>query len=263
MKEVKEVKDNKTEFDQLINDINAKLELEEAFNWQGHNFIEEKGSNGRKLKGNCPWHESSSGTAFYCEKLSNGNLVFNCPSCGGGNIFDYRHSLNSNSLLPKPRGKAFTGILRELAGEASLDCGFLDKTKKVQKVSYNSEQNDPLVSAMQIAENTLFNNGKIIKCFEDNFYQWEGNYYKLIPMRTIRKLVGDYWNNVSVEDDGNIKYPFCDPRHTTKLINWVIDRKSIDYSELPEGINFSNGVVKLDWSSKIPIPVVEQHDPEK
>lgn len=262
----KEVRGNKTEFDQLIKDINATLELEEAFNWNGHNFIETTGDNGKKLKGNCPWHDSTSGTAFSCERLSDGTLVFDCPTCDGGNIFDYRHSLNAGSVV-KARGKAFTGVLRELAGEAGLDCGFLDKpkkAKKVQKVAYNSEQNDPLVSAMQIAEKTLFNNGKIIKCFEDNFYQWEGNFYKLIPMKTIRKLVGDYWNNVSIEDeDGNIKYPFCDPRHTTKLINWVIDRKSIDYSELPEGINFINGVVKLDWSSKIPTPVIELHDPEK
>ncbi|MBD2694839.1 DUF5906 domain-containing protein [Anabaena catenula] len=256
-------------FNQLIADTNNTLPLEQAFNWPGHNFIETTGKHGRKLQGNCPWHESSSGTAFYCERDGKGNLVYRCPACNaGGNVFGYRHSLKGGQIGLQPKGKEFIGVLRELAGEAGLDCSFLDKpkksTKKVQKVSYNNEQSDPLVSALQIAENTLFNKDKIVRCFEDNFYQWEGNYYKLIPMKTIRKLVGNYWNNVSVEDEeGNIRFPFCDPRHTTKLINWVIDRKSIDYSELPQGINFTNGVVKLDWTNNIPTPVLEKHDPDK
>jgi phage/plasmid-associated DNA primase len=191
-----EVKENKTEFDQLIKDINANLELEEAFNWEGHNFIEEKGNNGRKLKGNCPWHESSSGTAFYCERSSDGNLVFNCPTCGGGNVFRYRHSLNSNSLLPKPRGKAFTGILRELAGEAGLDCGFLDKPKKVKKRPPLSPDidGDGTIHCKNTAEqaiNELILNKEKYTVINDAFYKYEDGYWQNKEDTAIQHLIAE------------------------------------------------------------------------
>jgi phage/plasmid-associated DNA primase len=198
VKEVKnkEVKENKTEFDQLIKDINANLELEEAFNWEGHNFIEEKGNNGRKLKGNCPWHESSSGTAFYCERSSDGNLVFNCPTCGGGNVFRYRHSLNSNSLLPKPRGKAFTGVLRELAGEAGLDCGFLDKPKKVKKRPPLSPDidGDGTIHCKNTAEqaiNELILNKEKYTVINDAFYKYEDGYWQNKEDTAIQHLIAE------------------------------------------------------------------------
>src|SRR4028119_6275 len=49
--------------DLLQREIYPRLSLDRAFNWHGHDFKQ----HGDKLKGNCPWHDSQSGTAFYAE----------------------------------------------------------------------------------------------------------------------------------------------------------------------------------------------------
>lgn len=105
--------------DFIYQEIYPRLPLEQAFSWNGHNFKEHNG--GAKLKGNCPWHDSNSGTAFYCSVV-NGVPMYRCPVDGGGTVIQYRYRLK-NGGTGTPRGKEFIEIAKELAAEV----GVLDK----------------------------------------------------------------------------------------------------------------------------------------
>jgi hypothetical protein len=100
--------------DLLRCEVYPRLSLEQAFNWHGHDFRQ----HGSKLKGNCPWHDSKSGTAFYAE-IKDGSPVWRCPACEiGGGVIEYRHRLGGGN--GSPRGSEFVALVRELAGEVSV-----------------------------------------------------------------------------------------------------------------------------------------------
>ncbi|KAB8316130.1 DUF3987 domain-containing protein [Tolypothrix campylonemoides VB511288] len=101
--------------DFLDQEIYPRLSLEQSFNWHGHDFQ----ASGDKLKGNCPWHDSQSGTAFYCEKKGN-TPVWRCPACDlGGGVLEYRHRLRGGSGAL--RGKEFVEAVKELADEVGVE----------------------------------------------------------------------------------------------------------------------------------------------
>jgi hypothetical protein len=99
-----------------------------AFNWEGHNFTE--ANEGDKYRGCCPWHESASGTAFYCDRLGtdlqgdakDGEMwLWHCPACEvGGTIPQYRHKLKHGKDA-ELRGSAFMQLIEELASEAGVE----------------------------------------------------------------------------------------------------------------------------------------------
>jgi Bifunctional DNA primase/polymerase, N-terminal len=63
-------------------DIYPRLTAEVAFCWAGHDFKAYE----NKLKGNCPWHDSQSGTAFYIDR-KNDRFLWRCPACEiGGRV---------------------------------------------------------------------------------------------------------------------------------------------------------------------------------
>ncbi len=98
----------------LGSEIYPRLTAEQAFNWSGHDFKKY----GDKLKGNCPWHESQSGTSFYIEQKQ-GVWLWRCSACNiGGSVIEYRHRLSGGN--GSPRGKDFVDIARELADEVSV-----------------------------------------------------------------------------------------------------------------------------------------------
>jgi hypothetical protein len=100
--------------DLLQRDINPRFTLERTFNWHGHDFKQ----HGSKLKGNCPWHDSQSGTAFYTE-IKNGSPVWRCPACEiGGSVLEYRHRLAGGN--GSPRGSEFVALVKELASEVGV-----------------------------------------------------------------------------------------------------------------------------------------------
>ena len=100
--------------DLLENEIYPRLDLQQAFNWGGHDFQQ----HGDKHKGNCPWHDSQSGTAFYCERTQNA-LLWRCPACNiGGSVLEYRHRLRGGN--GSPRGREFVDLVRELADEVGV-----------------------------------------------------------------------------------------------------------------------------------------------
>ncbi|MBC1235734.1 DUF3987 domain-containing protein [Nostoc sp. 2RC] len=105
---------DRTLSDLLENEIYPILDLQQAFNWGGHDFQQ----HGDKLKGNCPWHDSQSGTAFYCERKSNAPL-WRCPACSiGGSVVEYRHRLKGGN--GSPRGREFVELVSELASEVGV-----------------------------------------------------------------------------------------------------------------------------------------------
>ena len=101
--------------DLLNNDILPRFSAQQAFNWSGHNLQEYPGG---KHKGNCPWHNSKSGTAFYCEQ-KNGVWLWRCPACEiGGGVVEYRYRLaGSNS---SPRRREFVELVQQLAWEVGV-----------------------------------------------------------------------------------------------------------------------------------------------
>jgi hypothetical protein len=105
---------DRTLSDLLENEIYPRLDLQQAFNWGGHDFQQ----HGDKLKGNCPWHDSQSGTAFYCERTHNAPL-WRCPACSiGGSVVEYRHRLKGGNGSPK--GREFVELVGELAKEVGV-----------------------------------------------------------------------------------------------------------------------------------------------
>jgi Protein of unknown function (DUF3987) len=119
--------------DFLMQEVYPRLTLEQAFNWEGHKFVERDG--GAKLQGNCPWHDSNSGTAFWCNVV-NGMPMYNCPIDGGGNVIQYRHRLVHGGGAASPRGKDFIDIVKQLAFEA----GVLDRFPSNTNSNANSNK---------------------------------------------------------------------------------------------------------------------------
>ncbi|MBD1806174.1 DUF3987 domain-containing protein [Microcoleus sp. FACHB-SPT15] len=100
--------------DLLRIEIYPRLSLDRAFSWHGHDFKQ----HGSKLKGNCPWHDSQSGTAFYTE-IKDGSPVWRCPACEiGGSVIEYRHRLAGGN--GSPRGSEFVELVKELAAEVGV-----------------------------------------------------------------------------------------------------------------------------------------------
>ncbi len=106
--------------DLLEREIYPRLSAEQVFNWGGHDFKEYNG--GGKLKGNCPWHQSKSGTAFYCD--TEPPYLWRCPNCNmGGSAVEYRYQLVGGN--GSPRGKDFIEVVEQLASEAGVSVRML------------------------------------------------------------------------------------------------------------------------------------------
>jgi hypothetical protein len=119
----------------LRGEIYSRFSLEQAFNWHGHDFKQ----NGSKLKGNCPWHDSKSGTAFYVE-IKDGSPVWCCPACNiGGSVIEYRHRLAGGN--GSPRGSEFVALVKELASEVGVSMSENTTFSCQEKQGDRSKQN--------------------------------------------------------------------------------------------------------------------------
>lgn len=128
------------DFKTVVEEINSRLTLEAAFNWDGHYFKEDRTKD--KVRGNCPWHESSSGSTFYAERKGNG-LLWRCPACDlDGDVFSYRSLLSGGNK--HPRGKQFVNILKELCDETGVI--FSEKTKSKPKLKPKSNSDKKLTA---------------------------------------------------------------------------------------------------------------------
>jgi len=121
--------------DLLNKEIYPRLNLDQAFNWEGHDFKEDGTG---KVRGNCPWHDSKSGTAFYASR-KNGTLVWRCPACEiGGDVIAYRHRLAGGN--GSPRGKEFVNLVRQLAQFVNVPMPKLELQKQPSKNIHLEDQ---------------------------------------------------------------------------------------------------------------------------
>ncbi len=121
--------------DFLEREIYPRLDADVAFCWRGHDFK----ASGDKLRGNCPWHESQSGTAFYVDK-KDGTYLWRCPACNlGGSVIEYRHRLSGGN--GEPRGKSFVEMVRGLADDVGVSMPVFEQRSSASKVVPHSAFN--------------------------------------------------------------------------------------------------------------------------
>jgi len=106
----------------LANDILPRLSVEQIFSWTGHDFQEDSSG---KLKGNCPWHDSQSGTSFWVTPSQDGGTHTGaCPTCTDNkklNPIAYRYALRTNNpQAGQPTGRDFIEVVKELAADAGV-----------------------------------------------------------------------------------------------------------------------------------------------
>jgi hypothetical protein len=169
------VNSNQSLSELLENEIYPRLNLEQAFNWTGHDFQ----VHGNKLKGNCPWHDSQSGTAFYCERTQNG-LLWRCPACNiGGSVISYRHRLRGGNGSPK--GRDFVELVKELADETGVAMPVLQAQPITKELSaHNSKSNsNPVISSANKAANLDYIREKFIELLVSGASKTQVEQFKL------------------------------------------------------------------------------------
>jgi hypothetical protein len=123
----------------LERDILPRLSAEQIFNWSGHDFKEQPDG---KLKGNCPWHDSQSGTSFWVTPSQDGvTHTGACPTCTKNekmNAIAYRSALRRGGPSGQPTGRDFVDVVRELAANAGVTLPDYDPN---QSKSDQSESN--------------------------------------------------------------------------------------------------------------------------
>ena len=96
----------------LRQEVYPRLSAKQVFTHQAHEFRE----SGDKWRGNCPWHESKSGTSFSVKPSS---LLWNCAGgCGGGGPIQYLYRLNGGR--GSPHGRDFVELVRQLCVMAGV-----------------------------------------------------------------------------------------------------------------------------------------------
>jgi hypothetical protein len=136
--------------DLLEREIYPRLTSDRIFTWHGHNFQEDRSG---KLRGNCPWHESKSGTAFYAEQVE-GQWVWRCPACElGGNVLTYRHLLAGGN--GQPREKEFVDLVKELAEEVGVSMPMAPKVVSIAAANSAKESTAALFNQLSGRMNEL------------------------------------------------------------------------------------------------------------
>jgi hypothetical protein len=100
-----------------LEEILTRLSPEAIYSWHGHQFQ----WSGTKGRGCCPWHESTTGTAFHIEPNGDaGQYLWHCPTCDiGGDAVAYRDRLAGGN--GHPTGRRFAELVVELGREAGVE----------------------------------------------------------------------------------------------------------------------------------------------
>ncbi len=125
--------------DFLQHEVYPKLTAEQLYNWVGHDFQPRPGD---KLQGNCPFHESTTHTAFWVEPTAD-NVTFSwaCPTCTDNqkkNPISYRHQLSGGN--GSPLGKDFIALVQALADQAGVAVPKLSQRKRHSKTAKDASE---------------------------------------------------------------------------------------------------------------------------
>ncbi|MBH8577073.1 hypothetical protein I8752_29645 [Nostocaceae cyanobacterium CENA369] len=126
---------------------------------------------------------------------------------------------------------------------------------------------EPDSTFLQKGFNTLYGETKWM-CADGKLYYWHGKGYRYSPDSVERRRITNYCNSYQViKQTGKnfvITYPYAKPSIVKELLEWVKLRVEIDPQLLnPPGVNCTNGVLGVDWAGPIPVPVLEEHNPDK
>lgn len=120
--------------DFLENSVYPRLDAKRVYNWAGHDWQETQGG---KLRGDCPFHDSSTGTAFWVEPSSDRKTyVWACPTCTDNhksNPISYHHKLRGGN--GSPVGKEFIEIVKDLASLAGVSLPQFERSPDVKRSS--------------------------------------------------------------------------------------------------------------------------------
>ena len=127
----------------LKSEVYPRLGPEQIFNDPSHNWQPKSGD---RLEGGCPWHESTTGRAAWCDRTSDGvTWHYNCNTCYGGegdglNPIGYRYALRGGS--GQPTGRDFVEIVRELAADVGVSMPERSKADQQQHQAAGQQQGD-------------------------------------------------------------------------------------------------------------------------
>lgn len=133
---------------QFIDDVLSKLQPEQVY--EGH-FSHEWHKSKTRWRGQCPWHNSKSGTAFYVHP---DKLTWQCPSCEvGGNPVQYLHQIDGGSGSPK--GADFVKIAKQLGAIAGVPFPEIERSPEQQQRIERIEERRSLIECVHTASIAL------------------------------------------------------------------------------------------------------------
>ncbi|MEY3334035.1 MAG: hypothetical protein RLZZ176_2338, partial [Cyanobacteriota bacterium] len=136
-------------------------------------------------------------------------------------------------------------------------------------VNLDDVRKKPIITFNQIGFDSLYEDQGYIYV-NDNFYQWQGDHYKIIENKLELKRIQDFCNNFSIKSENKdgesqIKYPFANTKSVNELHKWSQMGLTISSDRFTQtkGINCKNGVLSIKWVGREAIPHLEPHDPQK
>jgi len=117
---------------------------------------------------------------------------------------------------------------------------------------------------LQYALEKLYGGDKMVSC-EGKLYRWAVTHYEHLPEEEEKRKIWKYCNEYRTKNkDGIPTCPLAKPRKVNEIWEWVLHSCSRSPENLKTtGVNFTNGVLELDWSSGTPVPILEPHDPDQ
>ncbi|MFM7369819.1 MAG: hypothetical protein ACKO2Z_18950, partial [Sphaerospermopsis kisseleviana] len=135
-------------------------------------------------------------------------------------------------------------------------------------VDNTKPSDDPMITFNQIAVQLLYKELGY-KCISGQLAKWEGNYYEVQDDDDELTRISEFCNSYPVttemkDDKPKITYPFAKPKIWKEILECAKTRLNVGSKNIQiPGINFTNGVVRINWDGGIPVPEFEQHDPNK
>ncbi|MHC5771453.1 MAG: DUF5906 domain-containing protein [Nostoc sp.] len=154
-------------------------------------------------------------------------------------------------------------FIRKLEEQIHAAVAEREQLAKLQNLDDPSNDEDPVVSFIQIAFKTLYGDKSWI-CVADRLYWHTGNHYKHSPDSREIKRITDFCNSFAVENEqGKKSYPYTSPSSVKKVLEWAKMRTGIEAELInPPGVNCTNGIVRVEWEGRNFTVSLNPHTPE-